>query len=151
MRDEGRARLTTAAGVAALLAAGPAHACNAEAPIAWDRTYGEGGPAMFVGRVVSVDVQPTPRRTRSFEVTFALATIERVRTVQGEPSERYTVEGAATVRVLQQDAPLWCGEFMQLKPGQTVVAIERRDGSIRALTDWEAAPDELKALVEGAQ
>ena len=137
--------------LAALFASVPASACTLEAPIAWGSTFAPGGPAMFVGRVASVDVQPTARRTRWFEVTYALATVERVRTLQGDPGERYTVEGATNVQVLEQGGPRWCGDRMFLETGQTVLGIERRDGSIRALTDWESAPDELKALIEGAK
>jgi hypothetical protein len=140
-----RKSLFLVAAAAAVLGASPALACIGEPPPPLPLVRAD-GPALLIGRVVQVESDPTPERTPSFEIFSATATVQRLEALQGEPEESYRVTGAERVRTLTPSAPMYCGDFQQLKVGDVVFAMERPDGTLRAFRPEQTPAEFLPRL-----
>lgn len=130
------ASLLAAVGVVA----SSANACIPEPPPAWSSLLRTDGPALFIGRVTTVERLAEPSRTPTIEVIQSKATIARLETLQGAPQETYTLTAAETARPLGGYQGMICVDFQRVKPGDVVLAMETQTGAVRVFEPQQVPP-----------
>ena len=130
------ASLLAAVGVVA----SSANACIPEPPPAWSSLLRTDGPALFIGRVTTVERLAEPSRTPTIEVIQSKATIARLETLQGAPQETYTLTAAETARPLGGYQGMICVDFQRVEPGDVVLAMETQTGAVRVFEPQQVPP-----------
>lgn len=125
----------------AALGAAPAQACIPEPPPHWPSILRADGPALFIGRVTTVETLPEPRRTATLEITESKATIERLEAVQGQPKPSYALTAAESVRRLDNYNGMVCVDFQRVKVGDLVLGMEAPNGAVRLFEPQEVSPE----------
>lgn len=123
-----------AVGLAVAAAVGPAQACAPEAPPYWPSVVREGGPAIAIGRVLSITPLSAPVLYRHYETDVAVAVIERVESIQGTIPLASAFTAATDVR-MRGTGPLtdaWCGRRMDLQVGELVLVLHSEAGEFIA-------------------
>ncbi|MCZ4106971.1 hypothetical protein O3U67_02635 [Brevundimonas diminuta] len=131
----------------ATLGAVPAHACLPEPPPLWTSILRSGGPALFIGRVTTVEPLAEPRRTATLEISESKATIERLETIQGQAKSLYTLTAAENVRRLGDYTGMVCVDFQRVKVGDLVLGMETSNGAVR-LFEPQQVPPEFTSRIE---
>ena len=131
----------------ATLGAAPARACIPEPPPHWPSILRADGPALFVGRVTTVERLPEPRRTATLAVTESKATIELLEAVRGQPKPTYALTAAESVRRLDAYDGMVCVDFQHLKAGDLVLGMEAPKGAVR-IFEPQQIPSEFTSRIE---
>ncbi len=131
----------------AALGAAPAWACIPEPPPHWPSLLRADGPALFIGRVTTVERLQVPRRTATIEITESKATIARLEAVQGQPKPTYDLTAAESVRRLDDYAGMVCVDFQRVKVGDLVLGMEVPNGTVR-LFEPQQVPPEFTSRIE---
>ena len=125
----------------ASLGAAPAWACIPEPPPHWPSLLRADGPALFIGRVTTVERLPLLRRTATLEVAESKATIVRLEAIQGQPKPAYTLTAAESVRRLDDYAGMVCVDFQRVKVGDLVLGMEVPSGAVRLFEPHQVPPE----------
>jgi hypothetical protein len=121
------AGLVTAVGVVA----SSAQACVPEPPPSWSSLLRADGPALFIGRVTTVERLPEPSRT---------PTIARLETLQGEPRQSYALTAVESARRLDGYQGMICADFQRVKPGDIILGMETETGAVRVFEPQQVPP-----------
>jgi len=120
--------------------ASSAQACIPEPPPHWLSLLRADGPALFIGRVTTVERLAEPSRTPTIEVIQSKATIARLETLQGAPQETYTLTSAENASPLGGYQGMICVDFQRVKPGDVVLAMETQTGAVRVFEPQQVPP-----------
>lgn len=120
--------------------ASSAQACIPEPPPHWPSLLRVDGPALFIGRVTTVERLPEPSRTPAIEIIQSRATIARLETLQGAPQESYALMAAESARRLGAYEGMICVNFQRVKPGDIVLAMETGTGAVRVFEPQQVPP-----------
>lgn len=122
-------------------------ACIPDPPPHWSSLLRADGPALFIGRVTTVERLPEPSRTPTIEVIQSRATIARLETLQGEPQETYILTAAESARPLGGYQGMICVDFQRVKPGDIVLAMETETGAVRVF-EPQQVPSQFSTRLE---
>lgn len=137
-----RVRLwSLAAAVLVCVVAQPALACVILPSPRWDLVPQQDGPAIAVGRVVSV----VPDGGDAW-MDFVRLEIETLEVVQGKVPDRFFVRGIGARRENPDEIVLWCGRINTDKPGDVVMAVEYGEARYRLLRASQIAEPYLARL-----
>lgn len=131
----------------AALGVAPARACLPDPPPHWPSLLRADGPALFIGRVTTVERLPEPRRTAALEITESKATITRLEIVQGQPQATYALTAAESVRRLNDYTGMVCVGFQRVTVGDLVFGMETPNGAVR-LFEPQQVPPEFTSRIE---
>lgn len=136
-----RTCLASAVVAAVVMLAPPVIACTPFPSPRWDLVPQSDGPAIAIGRVVSV--VPDGRDDWN---DYVRAEIETLETIQGDVPERFTVRGISE----RSDDPtvitLWCGRMMTDQPGDVVMVTEWGEAGYRLLMPMQIAAPYQKRM-----
>ena len=105
-----------------------AQACVPLRGPSWDLVPQVDGKGIAIARVVSV---VPDGGDEIFD--FVMAEVETLETLQGEMPQRFSMRGVSELRTDPASITLWCGRFMDEKPGDVVMAVEFGEGHYRLL------------------